>query len=872
MYMLEASIFEKIKIYLSAKSLKLLMLFTAVLSALSYAWSSDKGYSLAYGDAMSHLNISRLVIDNIEPGISQLGSVWLPLNHVLSLSLVWNDWAWHSGFAGSIFSMIAYVISVWGIYKSIEIVTKDKTASLLGGVIFAVNLNMLYLQTTPLTEPLYLMFFVLSVLYFIKFIIKGDPKYLFILGALGFLQVLARYDGWFVVGVEFLLIAYYEILYRKGGLKDTVGKLTVFVFPIIFGVGLWFIWNLLIFGDPLYFAIGPYSAKSQQTTIESNAGLITKNNLNIASLAYWYDMLAVVGKYVIVLAFAGLVSFFFQKKLRIDLSNKALVLVLLVSPIIFNILALYLGFSIINLPELGWNPSGEFSNQWFNTRYGIFALPFAAFFIGIISNLKKTLIYIAVILITIFQTMTMQRSGIITLVDGTVGSSSFAHYDIALELENKVSSDEKVIVSTSFFNPVLFKSGFHLEQFIHEGVSREWSEAIAQPEEYARWIVMANGDVGEPVYTTLVNKQNNRFLSFYKLSYEGKHARIYKLRDKNELFVSRDGNTMMTGKKPIVIRGVNSYDLAYKTDEEIDDTFQNLHEAGVNTVRFWMFGDGYDEGFQPEAGIMNEERFKKADLIIFTASKHDIKLIPSLVNHWQDLGGKKQYLVWTGKTKNGDNLFYSDEETKKIFKNYINHVISRENSITHNIYAEEASILGWEIINEPRITEGKEDILVDWTTEMADYIRQIDPNHLILSGTEQAISLTEKQTANICGIPSIDICSVHLYLYNEKNEILYSDLEQVNQYLSLQADYADKMDKPIIVGEFGIPKYLYPFGREPSDVIEDISGFISKNGYRGYLVWNWSIKNDDSFGFSIAGDKDGKYDLLNLETIIGIDG
>ena len=870
--MSEAAIFKKIKIYLNAKSLRLLMLFTAALSLWSYAWSSDKGYSLAYGDAMSHLNIPRLVIDNIEPGISQLGSVWLPLNHVLSLSLIWNDWAWHSGFAGSIFSMIAYVISVWGIYKSIEIVTKNKTASILGGISFAVNLNMLYLQTTPLTEPLYLMFFVLSVLYFLKFIIRGDPKYLFILGALGFLQVLARYDGWFVVGIEFLLIAYYETVYHKRKIKDTVGKLIIFVFPVIFGVGLWFVWNLLIFGAPLYFAIGPYSARSQQTTIESNAGLITKSNLNISALAYWYDILAVVGRYVIVLALAGLASFFFQKKLKIDFSNKVLVLVLLVSPIIFNILALYLGFSIINLPELKWNPSGEFSSQWFNTRYGIFALPFAAFFIGIISNLKKTLIYIAIIFVVIFQTMTTQRSGIITLVDGTVGSSSFAHNDIALELKNKVSSDEKVIVSTSFFNPVLFKSGFHLEQFIHEGVSKEWTKATARPEDYAKWIVMANGDVGEPVYASLVKKQNNRFLSFYKLSYEGKHARIYKLRDENELFVSRNGGTIMIGKKPIVIRGVNSYDLAYKADQEIDDTFQKLHEAGINTVRFWMFGDGFADGFQPEAGIMNEERFKIADLIISTAGKYDIKLIPVLVNHWRDLGGKKQYLEWTGKADATEYLFYSDEETKKIFKNYVNHIVSRENSITHNVYAEETAILGWEIINEPRMNGGKQEVLVSWVKEMAEYIKRIDQNHLVFAGAEQAVSSTENQIADICGIPSIDICSVHLYLYNGRDEILYNDLEHIKRYMDLQANYAAEMDKPLIVGELGIPKYLYPFGREPSDVMRDISESILKNGYDGYLIWNWSTKSDDSFGFSIAGDKDGKYDLPDLKTIIGSAG
>jgi len=861
---------KKNKSYLDKQYLKMLMIFTAVLSALSYAWSYANGYSLAYNDALSHLNISRAVFDNIEPGFAQLGSVWLPLNHVLYLTLIWNDWAWHSGFAGSIFSMIAYVISVWGIYKIIEIVTENKVAALLGGICFALNLNMLYLQTTPLTESLYLMLFVLSVLYFLKFITKDDPKYLFLLGFLGFLQVLCRYDGWFVVGVEFLLIAYYEAILHKREFKEVVGKLIVFVFPIAFGVGLWLIWNLLIFGNLLYFANGPYSALAQQTTIESRAGLITKRNWNISFWAYWLDTIAVNGRYIIILSFAGLVNFFFQKKIKIDFSKKTLLLLLLISPIVFNIIALYLGFSIINLPELKWNPSGQFSDQWFNTRYGIFALPLIAFFVGIFSSLKEKFITVAVIAIILFQAAVLYNDGIITIVDGTVGTSAFSYNDISQELKRTVQKDDKVLVS--FSKPTMFKSELPLKQFIHEGVSRQWSYAILKPEDYAKWIVMSNYDTGDPVYTELVKKQNNRFLNFYKLSYRGDRASIYKLKDESEFFVSRDGNALVTGKDPIIIKGVNSYDLAYKTDEEISDTFLNLKKIGVNTVRFWMFGDGFADGFQPTVGIMNEEIFKKTDLIIATASKYDIRLIPVLVNNWDDYGGKKQYLDWAGKTGNAEDLFYSDEEVKKIFKNYINHVISRENSITHNKYSEETSILAWDIMNEPQINKDNKDVVMSWTKEMADYIKQIDQNHLVFIGTQQTASLTEDDKEVACSISSIDICSVHLYLFDENNNsLIYKDFQRLEQYMAFQANYAAKINKPVVVGEFGVSKNRSPFNEKPLEVMRNMAESTLKDGYDGYLIWNWSVTPDDSFGFSIGGDKDGKYDLSNLKTIIDSD-
>jgi len=109
-----------------------------------------------YNDSMSHLNISRMVIDNREPGFSQLGGVWLPLTHILPIIFIWNDWAWHSGFAGSLFSMASYVLAVWSIYKMIYILTAKKMGALIGSLALALNLNMLYLQTTPMTEPIYI--------------------------------------------------------------------------------------------------------------------------------------------------------------------------------------------------------------------------------------------------------------------------------------------------------------------------------------------------------------------------------------------------------------------------------------------------------------------------------------------------------------------------------------------------------------------------------------------------------------------------------------------------------------------------------------------------------------------------------------------
>nr|MBA3723663.1 hypothetical protein [Candidatus Levybacteria bacterium] len=69
------------------------LLPVTLLSIIAWYISYVSGLITTYNDAMSHMNIARLVIDNQEPGLAQLGSVWLPLNHILPLVFVWNDWA-----------------------------------------------------------------------------------------------------------------------------------------------------------------------------------------------------------------------------------------------------------------------------------------------------------------------------------------------------------------------------------------------------------------------------------------------------------------------------------------------------------------------------------------------------------------------------------------------------------------------------------------------------------------------------------------------------------------------------------------------------------------------------------------------------------
>ena len=80
----------------------------------------QRGDILLYGDAVAHINIARRVFDSRTPGLLQLGTVWLPLPHLLMIPFLLSRWLWQTGIGGSIPSMVAYVFGVAGIFRLVR--------------------------------------------------------------------------------------------------------------------------------------------------------------------------------------------------------------------------------------------------------------------------------------------------------------------------------------------------------------------------------------------------------------------------------------------------------------------------------------------------------------------------------------------------------------------------------------------------------------------------------------------------------------------------------------------------------------------------------------------------------------------------------
>src|SRR5579859_2921959 len=158
--------------------LQAIFLLAFIASVISCWYFLQQHQILLYQDAVSHLRIARRVFDNTIPGVSQLGGVWLPFPQVLMLPFVWNDYLWRTGLAGSFSSMICYLVAVIYLFRSARRLTHSNVASFVGTLLFIFNPNVLYLQSTPLSELVCIATTMIACYYFLAWVQEDDPKYL----------------------------------------------------------------------------------------------------------------------------------------------------------------------------------------------------------------------------------------------------------------------------------------------------------------------------------------------------------------------------------------------------------------------------------------------------------------------------------------------------------------------------------------------------------------------------------------------------------------------------------------------------------------------------------------------------------------------
>jgi hypothetical protein len=492
----------------------------ACVSLLSFLFYLRHGDVLLYGDAVAHINIARRVFDSRTPGLLQLGTVWLPLPHLLMIPFLLSDRLWQTGVGGSIPSLVAYVVGVVGIFRLMRESLGSKSGQAVAArvaawgaaLIYAANPNLIYLQSTAMTEPVYLAFFIWAVVYFCRFVraAETEPKAarssLLKCGWCLAGACLSRYDGWFLAGVVGLagLVIAVKVKNEQKALRRTVAEflLLAAVAPVF-----WLAYNAVIYRKPLEFANGPYSAKAIEEKTTPPGAPPHPGAHNLPAAASYFLKAAELnmmesnwGRLWLVLLLAGTAFL-----LVLDLGLWPLLLLWVQLP--FYMLSIAYGGVPIFLPP--WWP-----HSLYNTRYGIELLPaFAAF--GALA------VY--------FPTELLRRMRVKAALAGAMGlfiavsyaavwraqpicfREAWANSRTRIVLEQELAKTLKMLPPHSTLlmylgdHPgALEDAGIPLRRLIYEGNHRPWMQpsdpdglwerALADPSKYADFVVASDGD------------------------------------------------------------------------------------------------------------------------------------------------------------------------------------------------------------------------------------------------------------------------------------------------------------------------------------------------------------------------------------------
>ncbi|TVU35645.1 hypothetical protein EJB05_17545, partial [Eragrostis curvula] len=255
-------------------------------------------------------------------------------------------------------------------------------------------------------------------------------------------------------------------------------------------------------------------------------------------------------------------------------------------------------------------------------------------------------------------------------------------------------------------------------------------------------------------------------------------------------FVRVQGTRFMLNGNPFFANGFNAYWLmSFGADpaqrSKVTSALSQAAGSGLSVARTWAFNDGGSNALQYSPGHYNENMFQGLDFVLSEARKYGIKVILGLVNNYDSLGGRKQYVEWAraqGQNIGSVDEFFTNPVVKGFYKNHVKTVLTRVNKLTGVAYKDDPTIMAWELMNEPRCQSDLSGRTIQsWITEMAAHVKSIDGRHLLEAGLEgfygraSSSSPSHRAAVNPSGylvgtdfiannqVPGIDFATVHSY-------------------------------------------------------------------------------------------------------------
>jgi hypothetical protein len=480
----------------------------AIVGALAALHYARAGLTLAHYDARAHLVVARRILDSLTPGWQQIGAVWLPLPHLLNMVPVQVDAWYRSGFSGAAISVLAMALGAGSLASMIARLTGSPVAAVTGGVLLLLNPNVLYLQGTPMTEPLLFgltLFSAAAMAAYLDGLGSTDPAdararrpTLTSVGLVG--ACLTRYEAWPITSA--LLVLAGVVLLRRGW---SVPRVVRDLSP----VALWPAIAILVFSMNSRWVVGAWFV-SGDFFVPDNVEALGRPLVAFEQLRE--GLLRLAGSALTWGGFAGC-ALLLWAAIR---SRERASLILL--------LALFAAAAIPLSAYVQGHP--------FRIRYDLpLVIACAAAAAAGISTLPRiTQLPAAAVLVAISAWQVPPLDSTAPLVVESQREAQNMAGRRAITSYLQAHHDGETIMmsmgSLGHYMHDLSLAGFGIKQFLHEGNGEIWRFAMLQPRGHAGWLIIeGDAEGGDALHHAA---QRSDWLDGFTLVAEGGGARLYR--------------------------------------------------------------------------------------------------------------------------------------------------------------------------------------------------------------------------------------------------------------------------------------------------------------------------------------------------------
>ncbi|MGE5313858.1 MAG: ArnT family glycosyltransferase [Acidobacteriota bacterium] len=441
----------------------------AAVAAAVMLYRNDPSSFLYFGDAVSHLTLSRLLVDSRTPGIDQIGTVWLPLPHLLYLPAALVDGFFFSGIAGPVIGIPLLAGLGALLFSILRMLDVPKWIGAFSALLFTLNPNMLYMALTPMTEVLLLFFVTLSAYLLLKWVHEARERFLPLAALAIACASLCRYEAWLCVPFLFVLAVrharkkWYEGFYNRAFIALSSAAL------VTLGITFWLLWNYFRYHDALMFMhwVELLPAPDAAESVPMKIGRFETARLLGLALRLIY------GPFVLIAAGWAVVR---HIRRRFD-EKTLLILVFLSLPGVFSLAAIMLGYAEVDQWRWNWR---------FMLMPGLFlvstaALGFREMFAAFPSRAARLAVVLGALAIPVIQ-ITMPSVGVSTYIDAKKG---MAEETLSAEQAGMALKDADVPASAALVTGfgqaqrIMIAGGRPLKSYSY--ITKPGDDALAKP-------------------------------------------------------------------------------------------------------------------------------------------------------------------------------------------------------------------------------------------------------------------------------------------------------------------------------------------------------------------------------------------------------